>query len=270
MKRSGFVVKYRHIFGFLICFISVTQICKILYATHYNDSFDNKNNVLSTNHNSISKQKEIDNEKVMKDSCVKYRNIEELIKFFENPDEYLVSVHSDLKNICQKASELIELLFQVELSNDSEKIIIPKAMETLVKEKWLKNDPVLFEKFLSPKTLALTNRWTLETTGINPLRALRPRQNSNADSLQYTLDLINRTKKGCNFCNKDSTSIDSFGRIENQKLQLYSAHNSFPYTDFVGIFIPEKIHNWMEVKFLICFSRIYKYKKSRTLRNSCL
>ena len=95
--------------------------------------------------------------------------------------------------------------------------------------------------------MTLTNRWSFETVGINPLRALRPRQSSNSDSLQYTLDLINKTKDGCNFCNKNLTSMDSFGRIEDLQLNLYSAHNSFPYTDHVGIFIPENIHNWMEV-----------------------
>ena len=143
---------------------------------------------------------------------------------------------------------MIDRIFHVDLSKSSEPINIPEEMEKLVKEKWLNNDAILFKKFLHPKTVTLTNRWSFETVGINPLRALRPRQSSDSDSLQYTLDLINKTKDGCNFCNRNLTSMDSFGRIEDHELNLYSAHNSFPYTDHVGIFIPENIHNWMEVR----------------------
>ena len=245
MKRNHILVNYWHIFVFLFCFILLTQICKIVYTTYYDDSLDNENRKLLVSHNSDSNQNKIDFKGEITTACVRLKDIEELIEFFENSDRYLENVNK--KDTCQKVSRLINMIYEIDLINNSEKIIIPKPMEKLVKEKWLGNDPELFEKFLSPKTLTLTNRWTFETTGINPLRALRPRQNSNDDSLQYTLNLINTTKSGCNFCNKEYMSIDSFGRIENQNLNLYSAHNSFPYTDFVGIFIPEKLHNWMKV-----------------------
>ena len=245
MKRNRIDVNYWHIFVFLFCFILVTQICKIVYTTYYDDSLDNEKRKLFVIHNSDSNQNKIDFKEEITPACVKHENIKELIEFFENSDRYLENVNK--KDTCQKVSRLINMIYEIDIVNNSEKIIVPKPMEKLVKEKWFGNDPELYEKFLSPQTLTLTNRWTFETTGINPLRSLRPRQNSNDDSLQYTLNLINTTKNGCNFCNKEYMSIDSFGRIEDQNLNLYSAHNSFSYTGFVGIFIPAKLHNWMEV-----------------------
>ena len=246
MKRNRIIVDDWHIFLFLLCFVIVTQICKIVYTTYNNDPLEYETRKLSTNLYSYSNQNKIDLRNEITTTCTKSNNIEELIELFRNSGQYLEN-DDNKKNACQKVSNLINMIFEVDFVHNSEKIIIPKPMKKLVKENWLRNDTELFEKFLSPKTLTLTNRWTFETTGINPLRALRPRQNSNDDSLQYTLNLINRTKHGCNFCNKEYMSIDSFGRIEDQDLNLYSAHNSFPYTDFVVIFIPEKLHNWMEV-----------------------
>ena len=120
-------------------------------------------------------------------------------------------------------------------------------MEALIHQRWLKNNATLFHKFLYPKIISITNRWTLETTGINLLRALKPKKYNGSETLRYTLKLINETKEGCNFCNKNFTIMDSFGRIELPKSDLYSAHNSFQFIDNVGLFIPGAIHNWMEV-----------------------
>ena len=84
------------------------------------------------------------------------------------------------------------------------------------------------------------------------MRALRPRGAANGDSLKYTLDLINKSRPSCNFCDKNYTAMDSFGRVEVPELNVYSAHTSFQYTDPVGIFIPGNAHNWMEVIFEYC------------------
>ena len=178
--------------------------------------------------------------------CVDIKNIDGLIHVFEN----YKSVFNDIQKIeCQEISVIFDLIFDIDLSNGSE-IIIPVLMEKLVQDTWLKGDEELFRKFKKPKTVTLTNRWTFETTGINPLRAIRPRPNVNFDDpLKYTLDVIRKSKVGCQFCDKNFTIIDRFGRIELSKSNLYSAHNAFQYTDNVGIFIPGAIHNWMEVKY---------------------
>lgn len=244
MNRNGFVVHYRHILIFLFFFIVFGQILKAIYIESLGQEkiYNAETSAINASRKRSYEQKTIIT------PCAKYNNIEDLIHLFDQRENYFNSVDDERMDACKRTYKLVDLIFKFDLSNGSEKIVIPTKMETLVRKSWLKNDPILFEKFLRPKTLTLTNRWTFETTGINPLRALRPRQNTNSNNLKYTLDLINRTKSGCNFCDKDFTVMDSFGRIEDPKLNLYSARNSFPYTDHVGIFVPEKIHNWMEVR----------------------
>ena len=175
--------------------------------------------------------------------CLDVKDIGHLLGIFKNYKRFL---NSSTKRECHHISHLIDVLFRIELSKGSD-IIIPSQMEEIIRKHWLNNDKNLFNKFLHPETLTITNRWTFETTGINPLRGLRPRQNNSSDSLKYTLNAINQSRKGCNFCNKNYTVMDRFGRIELSKLGLYSAHNSFQYIEPVGLFIPGKIHNWMEV-----------------------
>ena len=182
---------------------------------------------------------------LISEPCLNIKDISHLLDFFRS-DKILLDNTS--KRGCNRISYLISVLFEIELSNGSS-IIIPSEMEKMIRTKWLKNNENLFNQFLHPKTLTVTNRMTLDTTGINPLRAWRPRIDNSADSLKYTLNAINQSRKGCNFCNKDYTVMDNFGRIEVSELGLYSAHNSFQYTDPVGIFIPGKQHNWMEVTF---------------------
>ena len=179
-------------------------------------------------------------------SCLDIKDIGHLMVIFEN---YRNLLNNSTKRWCHHVSHLIDILFRIELSKGSD-IIIPSQMEEMIRTNWLRNDKNLFNSFLHPKTLTITNRWTFETTGINPLRALRPRQNNAADSLNYTLNAINQSRKGCNFCNKNYTIMDPFGRIELPKLGLYSAHNAFQYIDPVGLFIPGTIHNWMKVLFV--------------------
>ena len=243
MNRNNFVVHYRHIFIFLFFFILFVEILKAIYMEFLSQEqiYHSGTSILNASKKGSYEQKKITT------PCEKYNNIEDLIRFFDQRESYFSRLNHDKMDACRRTYELVDLIFKFDLSNKSEHILIPTKMETLVRNTWLKNDPVLFEKFIRPKTLTLTNRWTFETTGINPLRALRPRQNANSNNLKYTLDLINRTKSGCNFCDKDYTVMDSFGRIEEPKFNLYSARNSFPYTDHVGIFVPEKIHSWMEV-----------------------
>jgi hypothetical protein len=180
--------------------------------------------------------------------CVEIKNMNQLLDIFENHTHIFNGIE---KLECQDISHILDTLFEIDISKSAE-IIIPPLMNSLVKRNWLKNDRKLFEQFIRPKTATLTNVWTFETTGINPLRALRPRVTTNADSLKYTLELINKSRAGCNFCDKNYTAMDSFGRVQVPELNIYSAHNSFEYVDPVGIFIPGNIHNWMKVKLYYC------------------
>ena len=183
----------------------------------------------------------------LSNSSIELKNINQLLDFFDN---YKQTLRKTNNSECQKVSLIIDALFRVKGSNRSDSIadiIIPHQMNILIHEKWFKNNDTLFHKSLRPKTLTITNRWTFETTGINPFRALRPRQNKDSNMLKYTLNVINQTKSGCNFCNRNYTAMDYFGRIELPKSKMFSARNYFPYIDNVGLFIPGAIHNWMEV-----------------------
>lgn len=183
---------------------------------------------------------------LISEPCLNIKDIGHLLYFFGN---YKRLLGNNSKRRCNRITYLIDILFQIELHNGSS-IIITSEMEKMIRTNWLKNNQNLFNQFSHPKTLTITNRMTLETTGINPLRAWRPRMNNSADSLKYTLNAINQSIKGCNFSNKHYTIMDNFGRVEVPALGLHSAHNAFQYTDPVGIFIPEKHHNWMEVTFM--------------------
>ena len=183
------------------------------------------------------------------DNCFGIENLSELVDIIDDPTK-LVVVGFENRD-CTIVPKLLDLLFDIDSSNETSSFKIPsKKLKRLITRKWLKNDSNLYKQFLKQKTITLTNRWTFETTGINPLRALRPRQNQNLNSLNFTLDLIENSKSECNFCDKDYTMTDSFGRIEanGRKSNMYSAHNSFQYTDPVGLFIPKDIHNWMQVE----------------------
>ena len=228
-----------------ICFILVMSVLIFSLTTSYyamrvtnNDiqkHIHDEDAVVITHHNIIVDQ-----------PCIKPQNTDHLVDLLADDKALLKAVRK-----CDKVIQILDKLFDIDVSNrenaTKSDFIIPSQMETLIRQKWLKNDTVLFHKFLYPKMISITNRWTLETTGINPLRALKPKKSNGSETLRYTLKLIKDTREGCNFCNKNFTIMDSFGRIQLPKSDLYSAHNSFQFIDNVGLFIPGAIHNWMEV-----------------------
>ena len=235
LRFSGRQIIYLCIFSILILAIyrlkslwydDILQNLKILQEQKVNPPFSNK----------------------ISNSCFGIENLSELVRILDDPTKALNGTRNNID--CMKTPKLLDLIFDVDSSNETTQLKIPsKQLKRLITQIWLNNDSSLYKQFLSQKTVTLTNRWTYETTGINPLRALRPRQIQNLDSLNFTLDLIKSSQSGCNFCNKDYTTMDSFGRIEvnGSRSNMYSAHNSFQYTDPVGLFIPEDIHNWMQV-----------------------
>ena len=236
LRFSGRQIIYLCIFSILILAIyrlkslwydDILQNLKILQEQKVNPPFSNK----------------------ISNSCFGIENLSELVRILDDPTKALSGTRNNID--CMKTPKLLDLIFDVDSSNETTQLKIPsKQLKRLITQIWLNNDSSLYKQFLSQKTVTLTNRWTYETTGINPLRALRPRQIQNLDSLNFTLDLIKTSQSGCNFCNKDYTTMDSFGRIEvnGSRSNMYSAHNSFQYTDPVGLFIPEDIHNWMQVR----------------------
>ena len=235
LRFSGRQIIYLCIFSIIILAIykfkslsydDILQNLAVLREQKFNLSFSNK----------------------ISNSCFGIKNLSELVRILDDPTNALSGTCNNID--CMITPKLLEIIFDIDSSNETTQLRIPsKKMKRLITQVWLQNDSSLYKQFLSQKTVTLTNRWTHESTGINPLRALRPRQIQNLDSLNFTLDLIKSSQSGCNFCNKDYTTMDSFGRIEvnGSRSNMYSAHNSFQYTDPVGLFIPKDIHNWMQV-----------------------
>ena len=135
MKGNGIVIRMRHIFIFIFCFIFVMQICKIFYITYLYKPLERETHEFPVKREQNLPQKKIYVENKITSSCVRCKDIEELIQFFEQPDKYLVNVLDQTSQPCQKTIQLIDRIFQVDLSKSSEPINIPKEMETLVKEK---------------------------------------------------------------------------------------------------------------------------------------
>ena len=105
----------------------------------------------------------------------------------------------------------------------------------------------MYDKIINPSILIVTNKWTQETVGWNPLRAKKPStttKRGQADEKQYIDNVMSSSRKGCDFCAKNKTAVPAFGRIENPNLGIYTAANVFGYFDTVGLIIPRKHHDF--------------------------
>ena len=104
----------------------------------------------------------------------------------------------------------------------------------------------MYDKIINPSILIVTNKWTQETVGWNPLRAKKPSatKRGQADEKHYIDNVMLSSRKGCDFCAKNKTAVPAFGRIENPNLGIYTAANVFGYFDTVGLIIPRKHHDF--------------------------
>ena len=104
----------------------------------------------------------------------------------------------------------------------------------------------MYDKIVNPSILIVTNKWTHETVGWNPLRAKKPSgtKAGRTDEKRYVDDLLTSSKNKCDFCAKNRTAMPAFGRIENPELGIYTAANVFPYFDNLGLVIPRNHHDF--------------------------
>ena len=122
----------------------------------------------------------------------------------------------------------------------------------------IKGDYQLYDRVLHPTIMTVTNRWTHETVGWNPLRVKKP---TSADTPRYGSlkaallqkpseekkfvdDLMANSSGNCDFCAKNRTAVPAFGRVENDLLEIYTAANVFSYFDMAGLIIPRKAHDF--------------------------
>ena len=90
-------------------------------------------------------------------------------------------------------------------------MIVPEPMVQIVRDEWFEKDEHLYNMFKNPRTMVVTDRYTLETSHFNPIRSLRPKPKGGSQGLEEILKIIENARPGCNFCVTTKTLEDSFG-----------------------------------------------------------
>ena len=141
---------------------------------------------------------------------------------------------------------LLDRLYRVEVSGTDVKV--PPGMVDMVRNKWFGGSAELYEKFEHPRVIIVTDRYTSQTSTVNPLRALRPKPDRDGkEALNAVKKEIEASRPGCNFCNDKQTLEDTFGRIYWEKSHIFTAENAFRFYDYTGMVIPADIHDFMEL-----------------------
>ena len=172
-------------------------------------------------------------------SCLRPTNVEQLL-------DLLNTSNSELSRPkCYGAlRDLMDRIYRVEVSGTDVKV--PASMVELVRDKWFGGDGELYKKFEHPRVIIVTDRFTSQTSTINPLRAMRPKP-SGQEEERAVRDIIEKSKSGCNFCNDKQTLEDTFGRVYWEKSHIFTAENAFRFYDYTGMVIPGDIHDFMKI-----------------------
>ncbi|XP_063683709.1 uncharacterized protein LOC134818198 [Bolinopsis microptera] len=173
-------------------------------------------------------------------SCIRPDNIENLL-------DILNTSNSGVKRPkCYEALRgLMDRIYRVEISGAE--VRVPKSMVELVRDKWFGGDVDLYAKFEHPRVMIVSDRYTSQTSTVNPLRALRPKPSNGGEEKLAVEKIIADSKPGCNFCNDKQTLEDTFGRVYWEKSHIFTAENAFRFYDYTGMVIPADIHNFMDV-----------------------
>ncbi|UJR23569.1 hypothetical protein I4U23_026557 [Adineta vaga] len=156
-----------------------------------------------------------------------FRNKDSNRLAIENLPKYLNNARSSTNELCQEFVKKFDALFRLEEIHGSLQIS-PIYLKKI--NKWLHNDEQLLEQIKKQRIIKIYNQYTHEEMLYNYMRSKRPQSKSEQSAQNYTLTLMEESKKNCDFCGKNylsSTAEDSFGRLEH-KLS-YTAANTFKY-----------------------------------------
>ena len=181
----------------------------------------------------------------LKASCVK--RVTDMRQLIQMLRQLQVSQETDPE--CQMAWEVFQNIFEVSVSTETHLEVPEEMQETAMN--WVGGDQDLYSQLINPTILTMTNKWTLETVGWNPLRGSKPQPNDNKQQEQEMVEKLMRNTSGfknCDFCAKHRTAMPAgIGRLENVQHDVYTASNAFTYFDDVGIVIPRKFHDFRDI-----------------------
>ena len=182
----------------------------------------------------------------LKASCVK--RVTDMRQLIQMLRQLQVSQKTDPE--CQMAWEVFQNIFEVSVSTETHLEVPEEMQETAMN--WVGGDQDLYSQLINPTILTMTNKWTLETVGWNPLRGSKPQPNNNnkQEEQEMVEKLMRNTSgfKNCDFCAKHRTAMPAgMGRLENVQHDVYTASNAFTYFDDVGIVIPRKFHDFRDI-----------------------
>ena len=174
-------------------------------------------------------------------SCLRPTNVENLLDILNTSDSQVK------RPKCYDAvRELMDRIYRVEISGADVKV--PDSMVELVRDKWFGGDGDLYKKFEHPRVMIVTDKFTSQTSTVNPLRALRPKPSKAGSAEKLAVrEMIEASKPGCNFCTDKETLEDTFGRVVWEKSHIFTAENAFRFYDYTGMVIPADIHDFMEI-----------------------
>ncbi|CAF0748762.1 unnamed protein product [Adineta steineri] len=145
----------------------------------------------------------------------------------ENLVKYLNNARLSTNEICQEFVKKFDALFRLEEIYGALQIS-PIYLKKI--NKWLHNDETLIGQIKKQRIIKVYNRHTHEEMLYNYMRSQRPQSKNEQSADNYTLQMMEESKKNCDFCGNNylsSTAEDSFGRLERSL--SYTAANTFKY-----------------------------------------
>lgn len=145
----------------------------------------------------------------------------------EHLPTYLTKARTTNNKFCENFVEKFDALFRLE---DIYGVLKLSPIYLKKINRWLNNDEKLIKKIKNQRIIKIYNRHTHEEMLYNAMRSRRPQTKSEQSPETYTFDLLNESRKNCDFCGKNylnSTAEDSFGRLERRL--SYTAANTFKY-----------------------------------------
>ncbi|CAF0791586.1 unnamed protein product [Adineta ricciae] len=160
-----------------------------------------------------------------REKCFRNKHADHLA--IENLPKYLQNARTSTNEACQKFVQKFDALFRLEEIYGALEIS-PIYLKKI--NGWLRNDEQLVEQIKKQRIIKIYNRYTHEEMLYNFMRSKRPQSKSEQSAQNYTLTLLEESKKNCDFCGRNylnSTAEDSFGRLEHRL--SYTAANTFKY-----------------------------------------